>query len=241
MSENTNIALLIDADNSPAKSIQKILSELARHGKVNIRRAYGNWTSTNLKGWEAVLQDHAIQPIQQYDLTKGKNATDIAITIDAMDMLYTKQVETFCLVTSDCDFTPLATRILSEGKIVIGFGERKAPSVFVNACSTFLFLDDEAEKSIKKKKSNELRGDTKLLKLLRDAISGTENEDGWAKLSIVGSHISNQASFDPRNYGYSRLSDLIEAIGLFELERDPGKHFVVRDSRKKHNNAITVS
>lgn len=232
LTEKNNIALLIDADNSPAKSIQMILSELARHGKVNIRRAYGNWTSSNLKGWESVLQEHAIQPIQQYDLTKGKNATDIAMTIDAMDMLYTKQVDGFCLVTSDCDFTPLATRILSEGKTVIGFGERKVPSVFVNACSTFLFLDEE-EKSVKKSKRTELRGDTKLMNIVRDAISGTENDNGWAKLSQVGVHISNHASFDPRNYGYPRLSDLIEAIGLFELKRDENMNFEVRIGAKK--------
>jgi uncharacterized protein (TIGR00288 family) len=230
---NQNIALLIDADNSPAKYIQFVLSELAAHGKVNIRRAYGNWTSKNLKGWEAVLQDHAIQPIQQYDLTKGKNATDIAMTIDAMDMLYTKQIDTFCLVTSDCDFTPLATRIRSEGKTVIGFGERKVPAVFVNACSTFLFLEDEAEKPVKKSRSNDLRGDAKLMNLIREAIAGTANEEGWADLSRVGTHISNQASFDPRNYGYSRLSDLIEAIGLFDMRRDDSRHIEVRDSRKK--------
>ncbi len=233
MSETKAIALLIDADNSPAKSIQKILAELARHGKVNIRRAYGNWTSSNLKGWEAVLQDHAIQPIQQYDLTKGKNATDIAMVIDAMDILYTKEVDTFCIVTSDCDFAPLATRILSDGKMVIGFGERKTPLAFVNACSTFLFLDDSAEKIARKREPNELRGDAKLMDLLRDGISSTASEDGWARLSRVGSHIANHASFDPRNYGYSRLSDLVEAVGLFELKRDDGKHFIVRDGRKK--------
>lgn len=233
MSETKNIALLIDADNSPAKAIQIIFSELARHGKVNIRRAYGNWTSSNLKGWEAVLQDHAIQPFQQYDLTKGKNATDIAIAIDAMDILYTKQVDTFCLVTSDCDFTPLATRILSEGKAVIGFGERKTPPVFVNACSTFLYLDDEVEVKPAKVDAKELRGDTKLMNLIRDAIVGSENGDGWANLSKVGSHISNHASFDARNYGYARLSDLIEAIGLFDLRRDKKKAFEVRDNRRK--------
>lgn len=237
MSVQKNIALLIDADNSPAKSIQKILSELARHGKVNIRRAYGNWTSSNLKGWEAALQEHAIQPIQQYDLTKGKNATDIAMTIDTMDILYTKQIDTFCLVTSDCDFTPLATRILAEGKSVIGFGERKVPSVFVNACSTFLFLDDEEEKPLEKLKPNDLKGDTKLMNLIRDAISGTENDDGWARLSKVGAHISNQASFDSRNYGYSRLSDLIEAIDLFELRRDENNHFEIRKSKGKRKAA----
>ncbi len=210
------IVLLIDADNSPAKSIQKILAELARHGKVNIRRAYGNWTSSNLKDWESVLQDHAIQPIQQ----------------DAMDILYTKNIDAFCIVTSDCDFTPLATRILSDGKMVVGFGERKTPLAFVNACSTFLFLDDDVEKIARKREPNELKGDTKLMNLLRDGISSTTAEGGWARLSRVGSHIANHASFDPRNYGYSRLSDLVEAVGLFELKRDDGKHFIIRDGRK---------
>ena len=232
MPETKNIALLIDADNSPAKSIQFILSELARHGKVNIRRAYGNWTSSNLKGWEAILHEHAIQPIQQYDLTRGKNATDIAMTIDAMDMLYTKHVDAFCLVTSDCDFTPLATRILSEGRSIIGFGERKVPDVFVNACSTFLFLDDEEKENVKKYSQKELRCDTKLMNLIREALSAFENGDGWVKLSKIGSHISNHASFDSRNYGYSRLSELIDAIGLFELKRDENNHFEVRNIRK---------
>jgi uncharacterized protein (TIGR00288 family) len=231
MSDTKNIALLIDADNAPSKHVQKIFSELARHGKVNIRRAYGNWTSVHLKGWEKILHDHAIQPIQQYDLIKGKNATDIAITIDAMDILYTKKVDAFCIVTSECDFTPLATRILSEGKIVIGLGERKTPAVFVNACSTFLFLDDEPAESTKTPKVNELKSDAKLMSLLREAISGTENDDGWAKLSNVGAHISNHASFDSRNYGFSRLSDLIEAVGLFKLKRDENKHFIVRDAK----------
>jgi uncharacterized protein (TIGR00288 family) len=232
MSESRNIALLIDADNSPAKAIQMIMAELARHGKVNIRKAYGNWKSSRLQGWEAVLQDHAIQPIQQFDLVKGKNATDIAMTIDAMDILYARRVDAICLVTSDCDFTPLATRILSDGVSVIGFGERKTPSSFVNACSTFLYLDDEEQKKSKKPSANQLRGDAKLMNLIRDAIANNENEEGWAGLSHVGSHISNQASFDPRNYGYSRLSDLVEAIGLFELKRDERNHFIVREKRK---------
>lgn len=235
MAERKNIALVIDADNSPAKAIQAILSELARHGTVNIRKAYGNWTSPLLKGWQAIIQDHAIQPIQQFDLTKGKNATDIAMTIDVMDILYTKQVDAFCLVTSDCDFTPLATRILSEGKTVIGFGERKTPEAFVNACSTFLFLDDDQEKNVKKQSAKQLKGNTKLINLLRDAILSTADEEGWAKLSRIGTHISNHASFDPRNYGYSRLTDLIEAMGLFELRRDGTNNLEVKDSRKKPN------
>lgn len=238
--KRNNIALLIDADNAPAKFIQKILSELARYGKVNIRRAYGNWTSQNLKSWEAILQDYAIQPVQQYALTKGKNATDIAITIDAMDILYTKNIDVFSIVTSDCDFAPLITRILSDGKIVIGFGERKTPTPLVNASSYFLYLDEEdaaangSEKSADSLKinGNALKCDTKLINLLREAINGAENEDGWAKLSIIGSHISNHASFDSRNYGYKRLSDLISAIDLFELRRDHKQHYIVRDIRK---------
>ena len=226
-----NIAVLIDADNSPAKSVQKIFSELARYGKVNIRRAYGNWTSGRLNGWESILQEHAIQPFQQYDLTKGKNATDIAITIDAMDILYTKQVDTFCIVTSDCDFTPLATRIMSEGKTVIGFGERKTPSVFVNACSTFLYLDESLEKTNSAVDAKKLRCDTKLMNLVREAIAATCDNEGWARLSKVGTHISNHASFDSRNYGYSRLSDLIEAIGLFESRRVGNMNIEVKDGR----------
>ena len=226
-----NIAMLIDADNSPSKFIQKILTELASYGKVNIRRAYGNWASSNLNGWQAVIHDHAIQPIQQYDLTKGKNATDIALAIDAMDILYTKNADAFCIVTSDCDFTPLATRILSEGKIVIGFGQRKTPSAFVNACSTFLFLDEEKKKKTLSSKEMELRKNQKLLKLLLNAISTTREEDGWSKLSRVGTLITNHSSFDSRNYGYSRLSDLVQAVGIFTLKRDDNNHFIVKSNK----------
>jgi uncharacterized LabA/DUF88 family protein len=186
-------------------------------------------------GGAAVLQEHAIQPVQQYDYSKGENATDIAMTIDAMDILYTKQVDGFCIVTSDCDFTPLVTRILSDGKSVIGFGERKTPPAFVNACSTFLYLDDEAEKQVRNITKNELKSNTKLINLIREAVSGTMNDDGWAKLSRVGSHISNHASFDPRNYGYSRLSDLVDATGLFDIRRDESQHLEIRDNRKEKN------
>jgi len=228
-----NIAMLIDADNSPSKFIQKILTELASYGKVNIRRAYGNWASSNMNGWQAVIHDHAIQPIQQYDLTKGKNATDIALTIDAMDILYTKNADAFCIVTSDCDFTPLATRILSEGKFVIGFGQRKTPSAFVNACSTFLLLDEEQKKKTISSKEKELRKNEKLLKLLRNAISTTKEEDCWSKLSRVGALITNHSSFDSRNYGYSRLSDLLQAAGIFTLKRDSNNHFIVKSNENR--------
>jgi len=222
-----NIALLIDADNSPAKFIQEILTELAHYGKVNIRRAYGNWTSSSLKGWEAIIQNHAIQPIQQYDLTKGKNATDIALTIDAMDILYTKNTDAFCIVSSDCDFTPLVTRILSEGKLVIGYGQRKTPSVFVNACSKFLYLEDKKAEKPKSNKGKELQKDNYLIKLLKNAVKTTQEEDGWSRLSRVGTLISNHASFDSRNYGFTRLSELIEEIGIFELKKRDS-HLIVK-------------
>ena len=228
-----NIALLIDADNSPSKFIQNILTELASHGKVNIRRAYGNWTSANLNGWQSIIHDHAIQPIQQYDLTKGKNATDIALTIDAMDILYTKNTDAFCIVTSDCDFTPLVTRILSDGKLVIGFGRRKTPPAFVNACSTFLYFDEEENTKEGKEKENdeEIKGNAKLLKLLRNAVATTKDDSGWSKLSKVGTLISNHASFDSRNYGYSRLSELVAAVGAFDIKRDSNKHYIVRSKQ----------
>ncbi len=234
-----NIAVLIDADNAPARSVQRIFAELASHGKVTIRRAYGNWKSSRLAGWESVLQEYAIQPFQQYDLTARKNATDIAMVVDAMDILHSRGIDGFCLVSSDCDFTPLATHILSQGKTVIGFGERKTPTAFVNVCSIFLYLDEEQAKKSPNTGSAKLKQDTGLINLIRDAISGTENEEGWAPLGRVGSHISNRASFDPRNYGYPRLSDLIKAIDLFELKRDEKKQFEIRDSRKNQGSDTT--
>ncbi len=227
------IALFIDADNAPASKFEDILTEVAKYGVVTIRKAYGNWKKASLKGWEDLLHEYAIQPIQQYDLSKGKNASDIALVIDAMDVMYTKDIDVMCFVSSDCDFTPMVTRALAEGKVVIGFGERKTPSPFVNACSKFLFLDekpvddDEAQPQAKTIKS-----DTKLINLLRKAIEATEDENGWARLGPVGSHISNQTSFDTRNYGYRNLSSLIKAIDLFELKRGPGNSYLVRDVRK---------
>jgi uncharacterized protein (TIGR00288 family) len=233
MNEKEKIALFIDADNAPAAKIETILSELARYGVVNIRKAYGNWKSPNIKPWEDVLHEFAIQPIQQFDLTKGKNATDIALVIDAMDILYTKDVDSICLVSSDCDFTPLVTRALADGKFVIGFGERKAPSAFVNSCSKFLYLDEEQsdEKPEPNKKPN-IKSDSKLINLLRQAIEASE-DDGWANLGTIGRHISNHASFDQRNYGFKKLSDLFAAIDLFEVKQCNGAGPWVRDKRKK--------
>lgn len=226
------IALLIDADNSPAAKIDFIMAELAAYGVVNIRRAYGNWKNTELGGWESVLQEYAIQPIQQYDLVKGKNAADMALLVDAMDILYTKAVGTFCLVSSDCDFTPLTVRLRAEGRLVIGFGGQKTPLPFVNSCSRFLYLDEsrEAKEQRKKQAANpqQLKGDTKLMNILRKAVEASEDEQGWTRLADVGSHIGNQGgAFDHRNYGFKKLSDLFASIDVFELRQEPQGNLTV--------------
>lgn len=233
MEPNLKIALFIDADNAPATKLDFILGELAKFGVVNIRKAYGNWKNPILKSWEDCLFENAIQPIQQFDITKGKNATDMALVIDVMDTLYTKQVDIVCLVSSDCDFMPLATRVLADGKMVIGFGERKTPMPFVNSCSKFLYLDDlQHVDAASEKKNVNLKSDTKLINLLRQSIEAVDEDDGWARLGAVGSHISNHASFDPRNYGFKKLSDLFLAIDLFEMKKTNGSVDWVRDKRK---------
>jgi uncharacterized LabA/DUF88 family protein len=240
MNEEVRIALLIDADNCPAAKIEVILDELAKFGVTNIRRAYGNWKSQGLKSWEEVLHEYAIQPVQQFAYTKGKNATDSAMIIDAMDLLYTQKLDAFCLASSDSDFTPLVMRIRANGLKVFGFGETKTPMPFVNACSRFLYLEqigrpapnDEATAApaVKRMSAKELKSDTKLVSLLRNAVEACADEDGWASLSSAGSHITNQTSFDQRNYGYKKLGDLIEATGLFDTEKR-GSHTYLRDKR----------
>lgn len=240
----SKIALLIDADNAPAAKIAAIVSEIAKYGIANIRRAYGNWKSPALKSWEECLQEYAICPVQQFDLTKGKNATDAAMIIDAMDLLYTQKLDAFAIVSSDSDFTPLVMRILTSGLKVYGFGEKKAPLPFVYACSTFLYLEtidqvmDSAETFVAsaaiKKTGKELKQDTKLMNLLRSAVSSASDDDGWSNLAPVGAHIANQASFDPRNYGYEKLSGLFEAIDLFETQRRDKVVFVRSRQRNDH-------
>ncbi len=227
-----NIALLIDADNAPADKIESILAEIAKHGVANIRRAYGNWTKPNLQPWQDCLHEYAIRPMQQFDYTKGKNATDAALIIDAMDLLYTRDLDAFAIVSSDCDFTPLVMRILTNGLKAYGFGERKTPAPFVNACSTFLYLEKSKAKadakaaSSQRKSGKVLKQDTKLIGLLRDAIAHNQTTDQWAPLSSIGSHIRKQSSFDARSYGYARLSGLFEAIDLFETCRKESGIFV---------------
>ncbi|RPE79849.1 NYN domain-containing protein [Vulcaniibacterium tengchongense] len=223
------IALLIDADNAPAAKIDVILAEVARHGAANVRRAYGNWKSPHLKGWEAVLHEYAIRPIQQFAYSSGKNASDMAMVIDAMDLLYARNLDAFAIVSSDADFTPLVMRLLTDGLKVYGFGERKTPAPFVNACSQFIYLEalgaahadaEPGTAPARPRNAKELRGDKRLVQMLRRAVDSAAGDDGWANLGLVGHQIGNQASFDPRNYGYRKLSDLIEASELFELRRD---------------------
>lgn len=229
--EEKRIALLIDADNAPAAKIEAILAEVARYGVANVRRAYGNWKSQSLKGWEAVLHEYAIRPMQQFAYSKGKNASDMALVIDAMDLLYARNLDGFAIVSSDADFTPLVMRLLTEGAKVYGFGEQKTPEPFVNACSKFTYLEalgqpagtdapaDEAP-ATPPRSAGDLRSDTRLVRMLRRAVDAVAGDDGWSHLGAVGHQIGNQASFDSRNYGYRKLSDLIEASGLFELRRD---------------------
>lgn len=239
---SANIALFIDADNAPASKIDFIIGELASYGVVNIRRAYGNWKKAELSGWESVLHDYAIRPIQQFDLVKGKNASDMALLVDAMDTLYTKNAEVFCIVSSDSDFTPLVLRLRAEGKTVIGFGTKKAAAPFANSCSKFLYLDDEpaakdAKPQREKRTGKELKGDTKLMNSLRTAVTSAMGENDWAPLAVVGAHIANQGSFDSRNFGYAKLSELFAAIDTFESkyvkDENGGTHLVRLKSKKK--------
>lgn len=218
------IALLIDCDNVSHNAIEGVLSELAKHGTVNVRHAHGDWKSNHLSGWIEKLHPNAVRPIQQFAYTTGKNATDSAMIIDAMDLLYSKNIDAFALMTSDSDFTPLVMRILESGMPVYGFGEKKTPSPFVNACSQFIFIENlmakaEAlpEKSGGQTKSD-LTIDKELLQLLRNAVDQTSDIDGWSHVSKVGHYISNTSSFSPVNYGYRKISEVLRASKLFDIE-----------------------
>ncbi|MBT6454535.1 MAG: NYN domain-containing protein [Gammaproteobacteria bacterium] len=243
--EITNkLAVLIDADNAQALIIEGLLAEVANFGLASVKRIYGDWTTPRLKGWKEVLLEHSIQPMQQFAYTTGKNATDSAMIIDAMDLLYTGNFDGFCIVSSDSDFTKLASRIRESGLLVYGFGEQKTPSSFVSACDKFIYTEvlraktDENE-AISKKSSSELKQDTKLVSLLRNAVEASSDEDGWTQLGPVGSNIAKQSpGFDPRNYGYGKLGALVSATKLFDTEeRQVGssnlKALFVRDKRKK--------
>lgn len=242
MSDPKRIALLIDCDNVSHNSIEGVLEELAKYGMVNVRHAHGDWNNPSLSGWIGRLHPNAIRPMQQFAYTKGKNATDSAMIIDAMDLLYSKSVDAFALMTSDSDFTPLVLRILESGLPVYGFGEKKTPQPFVDACSPFIYTEnlvsEEEEKTGSsqqpvKKGKKDLRKDTALVRLLRTAVEQTSDDDGWAEMGRVGHYISNNSSFSSINYGYKKLGDLIRASELFDVEmRKDGKAMYIKDVRK---------
>lgn len=218
-----NVALLIDCENANADSIDGILGELSERGAINVRRAYANWKHQS--GWEEKLHPFAIQPMQQFPYTKGKNAVDMCMAIDAMDLLFTEKIDIFALVTSDSDFTPLVHKLLTKGKSVIGFGESKTPEAFKKACSVFVHTDSFAKRNDgadappsggEKRTRNELRCDSELSNLLRAAVEAMKGEDGAAPMMRIGQYIANNSSLSPKNYGYPRWSDLIRATEYFE-------------------------
>lgn len=236
--ENTaRLAVLIDADNAQPSITEALLAEVAKYGTAHVKRAYGDWTGPSLRGWKDQLLAQSIQPIQQFAYTKGKNATDAAMVIDAMDLLYSGRFDGFCIVSSDSDFTRLAQRLRESGLTVYGFGERKTPKSFVAACDKFIYIEnlefaesgDTADATVKPARRTQataaqLKADTALVSLLRGAVDAASDDEGWAPLSAVGNIITNQRpEFDSRSYGYGKLSDLINATALFDIERrSPG-------------------
>ena len=214
------LAVLIDGDNAQASLIEKMLSESNKYGTITIRRIYGDWTTPNMNSWTKTLQTHAIQPIQQFRYTIGKNATDSAMIIDAMDLLYSGTVDAFCLVSSDSDYTRLATRIREKGFFVIGIGQKKTPRAFVNACDVFVYTENLAPPKPERKKTTQKKGTTKTketpkpdpMPLLKQAYNNAVQEDNWAFLGSLGHHLRRlDPGFDARTYGHSQLSALIRA------------------------------
>lgn len=215
------LAVLIDADNSNPTQLEPLLAEIAKYGTASVKRAYGNWTTPQLGGWKTLLLTHSVQPLQQFSYTSGKNATDSAMLIDAMDLLYTGRFDGFCIVSSDSDFTRLASRIREQGLVVYGFGERKTPQPFVAACDKFIYTEilDRGASRAAPKKSASVKRDGRLEGLLSNAVESASDEDGWAQLGAVGSNLVRLApDFDPRNYGYRKLKDLVLDQGGFEIE-----------------------
>ena len=252
------LALLVDADNVSHAKIAAVLAELSKYGTANIRRAYGDWTSSGLKGWRDKLHAFAIRPIQQFSYSAGKNATDIALVIDAMELLYTQELDAFCIVSSDADFTPLVMQLKANGHDVYGFGERKTPEPFVNACNIFLYLDglvdpetsapavvrpsketaetgvkNEAKPKVVAEPKRSLAQDATLVTALRGGVEAVAREDGWALMSTAGSATKRQAPIDPRNYGVKNFPALFEATGLFEIVKAENGQLYVADKRNK--------
>lgn len=228
MIKDQHLAVLIDGDNIPSKYVRELLEEIAKYGNPTLKRIYGDWTKPSLNKWKKVLLENAITPIQQYAYTIGKNATDSAMIIDAMDILYSKDVDGFCLVSSDSDFTRLATRLREAGKIVYGIGEKKTPDPFIVACDRFIYLEilkkvsDSDATNKQKPEGSKPRIDkitSVVIDLISTTISDVEDDEGWAFLGEVGSLLQKkQPNFDPRNYGFQKLTPLIKSVNKFEIE-----------------------
>jgi len=241
------LAVLVDADNIPYSNIKGMLDEIAKFGIPTIKRIYGDWTKSTVSGWKPALLEHAITPIQQYSYTTGKNATDSAMIIDAMDILHSEKVDGFCLVSSDSDFTRLATRIRESGMLVIGIGEKKTPQPFIVACDKFVYIEilgdsDKIKKGVKEsslghktKKSGIELIDKGFIQLLRSSTEDMAEEDGWAALSAVGALINKKKpDFDPRNYGFTKLTPLVKSLGKYfdvderEVEKSHIRHIYIK-------------
>jgi len=230
MENDIKLAVLIDGDNIPSAYVKEMMEEIAKYGNPTIKRIYGDWTKPTLSKWKNLLLENAITPIQQYGYTQGKNATDSAMIIDAMDILYGEKVNGFCLVSSDSDFTRLATRLREAGMKVIGMGEKKTPEPFIVACDKFIYIEilknesKENENSVtpsKSQKKNDVDKITpKVIRLISTTISDLADDDGWAFLGDVGSLLQKkQPNFDSRNYGFEKLTPLINSIGKFEIDQ----------------------
>jgi uncharacterized protein (TIGR00288 family) len=246
--EQLKLAVLVDADNTQASIIEGLLAEVAKYGVASVKRIYGDWTSTNLRSWKDKLLEFAIQPVQQFSYTTGKNSTDSAMIIDAMDLLYTENLNGFCIVSSDSDFTRIAMRLREDGKMVIGFGQRKTPKPFVAACDKFIYTEILRESEEERESSGgrepapkaaaDIKLDRKAANMMRAAVEDAADEFGYAYLGAVGTYIMNrQPEFDPRNYGYRKLGDLIKASGLFDVDEraspnDQGKQIFLKAKSK---------
>ncbi|MBN1651872.1 MAG: NYN domain-containing protein [Bacteroidales bacterium] len=244
---NLKLAVLIDGDNIPSAYVKEMMEEIAKYGNPTIKRIYGDWTKPTLAKWKNLLLENAITPIQQYGYTTGKNATDSAMIIDAMDILYSEKVNGFCLVSSDSDFTRLATRLREAGMQVIGIGEKKTPNPFIVACDKFIYIEilkDQSKEQVSENEKDHAKNSvdkvtTKDIKLIATTISDLSDDDGWAFLGDVGSLLQKkQPNFDPRNYGFPKLTPLIKSIGKFEIEQregSSGRNKLIYVKNKKNN------
>lgn len=230
MEKDLKLAVLIDGDNIPSSYVKEMMEEIAKYGNPTVKRIYGDWTKPNLSKWKNLLLQNAITPIQQYAYTTGKNATDSALIIDAMDLLYSEKVNGFCLVSSDSDFTRLATRLREASMYVIGIGEKKTPEPFIVACDRFIYIEilkkqpveqpSSISRGDKPKKSEHDLVTPKVIQLISSTISDLADDEGWAFLGDVGSLLmKKQPNFDSRNYGFEKLTPLINSTNKFEIEQ----------------------